>query len=246
MSKVTYLGAEISQYRDGVAENAIRVAATLGCWHWVSSPLYLDIEKSEALRIAQREVERCLNKNIVPGPRVLFVGYGRHGKDVGAYALHRFGSFVNGVSTSWAATPFVAKALGIPESYAFEHRHEDRQFWKDYCDHLRKEDPLFLVRKCLATGNVIAGVRDEVEIAQAVRERIFDRIVWVERPGFPTDPTVTFDPAKYCTDRIINDGTLDQYRDVVRLWATANFSKLPTLDVDPNLANWAFSRTLRF
>jgi hypothetical protein len=153
-------------------------------------------------------------------PRVAIVGYGRHGKDVSAMALHNYGPFRFCGSTSWHALPYMAKILNLPHQVAWDTRHERRDLWKSYCDYLRKDDPLFLIKLALKSGNVVSGIRDGVEIDAAIEQKLFDGILWVERPGFDADKTVTFDKSK-ATAVAVNDGTIEELRAKVRGWAQA-------------------------
>lgn len=155
----------------------------------------------------------------VARPRICIIGYGRHGKDEMAAVLHGQGKLRYSGSTSWQALPFIARHIGQPQQIAWETRHECRQYWKDYCDILRKDDPCRLIKLALQTGNIVAGIRDKVEIEDAVGLGLFNDIVWVYRPGFPTDPTVTYDPAEFATDVIRNDGSLLEFRIKVMDWA---------------------------
>ena len=146
--------------------------------------------------------------------RVLFVGWGRSGKDEAAQFAERHLGLRYGGSTSWAAKELVALLLGVHPMSAWEQRHANRQTWKDYLDVLRENDPTLLIRRALDTGDITSGIRDKVELEAAVNEGLFDRIVWVERTGTPKDPTVTFsgeDVVRLGGTVIENFGTLRDY-----------------------------------
>jgi hypothetical protein len=142
---------------------------------------------------------------------ICFVGWGRSGKDEAASTLDGVGPMKFCGSTSWQALPFIARKLRVAPQIAWETRHQNRQFWKDYCDWLRRDDPAFLIRLALEAGNIVSGIRDRVEIEQARKEKLFDRIVWIDRPGTPVDPTVTFG-SEMADFVIINAGSLESYR----------------------------------
>lgn len=154
------------------------------------------------------------------GRNILFVGYGRSGKDTAADFLHGKRNLVNAGSLSWHALPFMAEFLGVTLQKAWDERHENRQLWKDHLDRIRVQDTLFLVRLALKKGNIVTGLRARAEMDAAQASGFFSSIVWVERPGIPTDPTVCFGPAD-CTDRLVNDGTLEEFREKVIAWATS-------------------------
>jgi len=153
-----------------------------------------------------------------PRKRILFVGWGRTGKDEGAQYCEAHLGLRYGGSTSWAAKEDVAAALGVHPMTAWEQRHNNRQFWKDYCDWLRRDDPCLLIRRALATGDVVAGIRDRIEFLSAMKERLFDAVYWVNRPGTPEDFTVTFtqDDVLAAGGIILeNSGTLREYHRLV-------------------------------
>lgn len=129
-------------------------------------------------------------------PKLLIVGYGRHGKDHAAEALSVITHLRYGGSTSWAALPDMSAHLGVHPQIAWERRHlpGNRKIWYDHCNELRSKDPLTLVRRVLACADIVCGIRDKVEL-QACRESgIFEKIIWVDaslrRPE--VDSTVTF------------------------------------------------------
>ncbi len=139
-------------------------------------------------------------------PRILIVGWGRAGKDELAGFLNSVG-YDYGGSTSWAALPYVSAALKMHPQLCWEHRHQNRMFWKEFCDGLRKDDPCFLIRIAQNSGRVITGVRALEEIQAAKAENLFDFILWVHRFGNPADPTVTFSSG-HATQVIFNNGGL--------------------------------------
>lgn len=153
--------------------------------------------------------------------KILFVGYGRSGKDEAAQFCESHLSMSYGGSTSWAAKEDVARELGVHPMTAWETRHKNREFWKSYCDYLRRDNPSLLIERSLSQGNVIAGIRDKVEFIDAVQKKLFDCIVWVERPGTPVDPTVTFTKEDVLAAGgvvLLNNGDLKEYhRKIVAL-----------------------------
>lgn len=143
----------------------------------------------------------------------MFVGYGRAGKDEAAKFAESHLSLRYTGSTSWAAKESVAAALGVHPQTAYDERHNNRQFWKDHCDWMRRDDPALLVKMCLATGDICTGCRDKVEVLAAAP--LFDHVVWVDRPGTPEDFTVTFTKEDILNlpngGWILNDSTLKDY-----------------------------------
>lgn len=151
--------------------------------------------------------------------KLLLVGWGRAGKDCAAEFMNDHLGLPYAGSTSWAALPLMATFLNVHPQTAWEHRHENRQLWKDTCDGFRaKEGPLFLVRRALESGQVVTGVRGKSEIVAARESGWFRHIVWIERPGLPLDETVGFGPGD-CTDYIRNDGSLRRFHRNLTTWA---------------------------
>lgn len=150
--------------------------------------------------------------------KVLLCGYGRCGKDSGAIYLAKITGLRYAGSFSWSALPYMAKILGQHQCQAWEERHANRELWKRELDHLRELDQCYLAREVLKTGDIAAGLRDIKEINAVKKEGLFDHILWIDRPGTPVDPTVTYGPAD-CDETIWNDGTLEDYHNALRDWA---------------------------
>lgn len=149
-------------------------------------------------------------------PKILIVGWGRSGKDEAGAFLNSIGLPYGG-STSWNALPDVASALRLHPQIAWETRHKNREFWKSFCDKLRADDPCLLARRALREGCVVTGVRDLIEIDKIREEKLFDHILWINRPGTPPDSTVTFGPEK-ATEIIENDGSLPYFHWKLYQW----------------------------
>lgn len=152
-------------------------------------------------------------------PRLLLVGWGRCGKDCAAEFMDTHLGLRYCGSTSWSALPLMAEKLGQHPQMAWEHRHENRKLWKDYCDEFRRDNPLLLVQRALNSGGqVVTGIRDRVEILAAKEAKIFRNILWIDRYGVPVDSTVTFD-ASDATDYVKNDGDLRRFHCNLVRWA---------------------------
>lgn len=154
-------------------------------------------------------------------PVLDFTGHGRCGKDTSAQF---FAELVPGVSyggsTSNIICPLIAHAMRISEEECFEHRHDDRQFWKDFCDEFRKADHSLLCRMSLGRGDVLVGTRGWLELKAGVIEGVIDFPVWINRNAVPVDPTMDYDAGDVLTFPdwrwIDNNGTLDDLRLKVR------------------------------
>jgi hypothetical protein len=156
-----------------------------------------------------------------PVKTILFCGFGRSGKDEAASFLGRITTLRYAGSFSWAGLPYMAHLLGMHPCEAWEKRHQMRDVWKRELDHLRTLDQCCLARMVLQTGEIAAGLRDKVEIDAVKSEKLFDRIIWIHRPGTPVDPTVTYGPED-CDEQLCNDGTLEWFHYQLFEWAKAN------------------------
>jgi hypothetical protein len=161
--------------------------------------------------------------------KILFCGWGRAGKDEAAIFLGRITQLSYAGSFSWAGLPHMARVLDVHPCQAWEQRHAQRRFWKDELDKLRLADQCHLARLVIQSGDVAAGLRDLLEINAVKAERLFDRIVWIHRPGTPVDPTVTFTELD-CDEVIVNDDTLESYHDKLFAWAVNNHLPLKRTD----------------
>lgn len=143
-------------------------------------------------------------------PRILFVGYGRAGKDEACEHVAFVSGEKNAGTTSKYLTKYVARVLRVSEEHAYANRHHNRGLWKAIGDEVRRDDPAKLIREALAVGPISGGVRDKAELDAARRENLVDLIVWVRNDRVPVDPTVTFAEAD-CDLTVVNNGTLAEY-----------------------------------
>jgi len=143
-------------------------------------------------------------------PVVAFLGWGHCGKDTAADYWAKIYEMTVDAATSRVVSPLVAWALGASNESVYEARHEDRQFWYQFCHHLREQDPVTLVRWVLGSSDVVVGVRADYELAESVKAGLIDLTVWVDRPGTAADPTVDF-TAEDCDIVINNDKGLEEY-----------------------------------
>lgn len=160
-------------------------------------------------------------------PRIAIVGWGRAGKDEAGKILSRLSSLRYSGSTSNVVCPLIAAELGLTPEEAWATRHANRQFWKDWCDNYRRDDPARIIRKLLETSDMAIGIRGKEELLCAQREGLVSLTVWIENPRVPPDYTVEFDHT--LADLVIhNDSNLTLYN--TRLRRLANFAGLLTHD----------------
>lgn len=151
--------------------------------------------------------------------KLAIVGMGRSGKDTAAEFLSARTGLRYAGSMSWAALPYMAARLGVCEQTAWERRHEQRLLWRAWLDEFRAEDPLRLVRLCLAKADIVTGLRSCREFTLAWKQELFDEVMWIER-AVPRDETLEFGPED-CTVVIGNGGTLEEFYGRLQRWAEA-------------------------
>ena len=148
-------------------------------------------------------------------PVLAICGHGRAGKDLSAEYLCHVLKITYGGSCSSIILPLIAHSLDIPEEQAWEERHQHRAFWFDWCCALRQDDAAMLPRLLLGKGDMVVGIRSDVEMHAA--ESLLDFTVWIERPQADVDPTIQYGPED-CDVVIYNDGgKLSLYRKLDKL-----------------------------
>ena len=153
-----------------------------------------------------------------PFPTVAFCGWGRAGKDEAGMFLYQNSSMIYHGSLSWVGLPVVAARLKLPQQVAWETRHLRRMEWFEILNEYRKDDPTRLVRDSLRRGDIVVGLRSKDELLACKKQGLMTHTVWIERPGIPPDPTVTYDKGD-CDHVVANDGDLPRFFEKIRQWA---------------------------
>src|SRR5690606_36787501 len=125
-------------------------------------------------------------------PVLAFLGHGQCGKDTAAEYLARITGLVYGGSTSNLLVPLIAAALGQEPGTAFAERRTKRQYWFQFFNLFREEDPALLTKLLLSKADIVVGLRSAIEVEASVQEGLVDLTVWIENPRVPPDATVTF------------------------------------------------------
>lgn len=152
------------------------------------------------------------------------IGHGEHGKDEVADRLVKFAGLRYFAGTSAYAAEDVYRHLRLRYEWAraypnatvcWLHRREHREEWAEAIGFLNSSDPVDVYRECLAHQDLLTGIRWRHEYDAINAAGLVDAWIWVERPGFPLDPTceLTRGDAQY---KINNSGTLEQLDLMVR------------------------------
>lgn len=149
-------------------------------------------------------------------PKILILGWARHGKDTVAEILRDNHGFQFESSSHFCAEHVCRPAMAelgitydsLEECYADRVNH--RATWYEAIKAYNGEDPARLAKGILEHGDIYVGMRSAYEFAEA--RKLFDHIWWVEATGrgLPPEPrdSMDIDPEPGFT-LINNNGTLD-------------------------------------
>lgn len=148
-------------------------------------------------------------------PKLLILGWARHGKDtVAEFLEHRHGVTFRSSSYFLAQNcvrPFL-EARGITyDSLAdcYDDRGNHRDLWREAIVEYNA-DPTRLTREILAVADCYVGMRSAREFEAT--KHFYDKILWVDASGrgLPPEPKssmdITYDPS--CMTFVNNSGTL--------------------------------------
>jgi hypothetical protein len=162
---------------------------------------------AEKLQTYEHAKIRCDGLGI---PIIAFCGHGRAGKDLAAAWMGQNYNIRYMGSISLSIAPLVAAAQGVSVDECFAKRHDDRAYWFEFCNYLRREDPTLLVKLTLADNDVVAGIRSDTEVEAVMSEGVVDLTVWVANDRVAIDPTVAYGSSD-CDICITNHGSKTAY-----------------------------------
>lgn len=129
----------------------------------------------------------CLNAP-VRLPKLLIIGYARHGKDTVAELFRdRYGyKFVSSslFLAERVVRPAMETELGITYETlgdCYEDRVNHRAFWYDKISAFNEEDPGRLAKAVLEEADIYVGMRSNREYLGTTE--LFDRVIWVDGSG---------------------------------------------------------------
>lgn len=125
-------------------------------------------------------------------PKILILGWARHGKDTVAEILRDRHGFKFESSSHFAGEKIVRPRLAelgiVYDSFeeCYEDRVNHRAKWFDFIKDYNFEDPAALAKGILENGDIYVGMRSAYEFAEA--RKLFDHIWWVEASGRGLEP----------------------------------------------------------
>ena len=123
--------------------------------------------------------------NLALAPRLMLLGFGRHGKDTVAEILRDQYEYTFS-SSSWAAAehavfPVLAPKYGYTSvEECFNDRANHRQEWYELIKAYNTPDLTRLATKIYDKTNVYVGIRDRDEFYAVKNKGLFDYSVWVD------------------------------------------------------------------
>jgi dephospho-CoA kinase len=160
----------------------------------------------------------------VTKPRILVVGYARHGKDTVAQILADGWDFQFCSSSLAAAEIVVYPTLAPIYGYetleeCFNDRVNHRAEWKDLITEYNSQDRTKLAKEILEKNNIYVGMRCKYELAACRAQGLFDVIVWVDgsyrkEPEHISSNTITKQMADYVIDNngSVNDLVIETFK----------------------------------
>lgn len=132
-------------------------------------------------------------------PKILILGWARHGKDTVAEILRDHFGYTFASSSMFCAEEVCRPAMAelgitydsLEECYADRVNH--RATWYEAIKAYNAEDPARLAKGILETGDLYVGMRSAYEFAEA--RKLFDHIWWVDASGrgLPPEPRDSMD-----------------------------------------------------
>lgn len=141
---------------------------------------------------------------------ICVLGYTEAGKTTAAEILAEILG-ANYANTSDQLVEELAESLGIEPDHIRQNKAYYRQKLFDFGRARQKEDPLWPQAQQLRTANILTGLRNPNELEAARKYKLYDLIIWINRPGYDAGATDKLKPED--ADVIINNnGSIEDLR----------------------------------
>lgn len=152
-------------------------------------------------------------------PKLLIIGYARHGKDTVAEILTHDYGYKYQSSSQFCAENVVFPVLGPLYNYktpeeCFADRSNHRKEWFDLITDYNQPDRAKLGKDIFNVSNIYCGLRNYDEFMALKEENVFDYSIWVDRSNhLPPEPTTSNTLFPELADITIdNNGSLDDLK----------------------------------
>jgi hypothetical protein len=155
-----------------------------------------------------------------PLPRLLVIGYGRHGKDTAGELLRDMYGFRFTSSSTFCAERIVFPGLWPRYGYrdaaeCYDDRHNHRAEWFQLIREFNRPDASALARAILEENDVYCGIRSSAELHACRNAGVFDHVIWIDASerGVPPEDASSCTVAPWMADFVVdNGGDLAQLR----------------------------------
>lgn len=157
-------------------------------------------------------------------PKLLIIGYARHGKDTVCEILREKYDYKYVSSSVFCAKMFIYEKLSPLYGYktieeCYEDRVNHRSEWYDLISNYCMDDPAILGKQIFSEHDIYCGLRNIREYDEMRKQNVFDLCLWVDRsdhlpPEPETSMTLNISHADIVVD---NNGSLEDLNQQVDL-----------------------------
>lgn len=153
-------------------------------------------------------------------PKILVLGYARHGKDTVCEILRDNYGFSFASSSEICCQEVIFPILKDKYGYTspeecFKDRVNHRSEWYDLIREFNKKDPAKLGKIIFSKYDIYCGLRSKIEFEALKEQKIFDFSVWIDSSerGIPVEDSssMTIDNSM-AEIRIRNNGSIDSLK----------------------------------
>lgn len=154
-------------------------------------------------------------------PKILVLGFARHGKDTVSEMLRDNHGLSFTSSSAFCAEHVILPALSPVYGYTcaedcIDDKEGHRAEWYQLIQDYNTPDKTRLAREIFARHDVYCGLRSAVEFLACKDSGIFDVVLWVNRPGTIMEDKSSCSVLPFLADHVIeNDGTLEELAEKV-------------------------------
>lgn len=143
-------------------------------------------------------------------PKLIIIGYGRHGKDTVCDILKEKYNFNFISSSQYCSEKVIFPILSPMYGYkttdeCYNDRHNHRKEWYDLIANHNADDPSRLGKDILSEYDIYCGLRRKEELQSLIYQDVCDYVIWVDAskrlpPEDESSCTVTQSMADYTID----------------------------------------------